>query len=64
VKTGNEIGAGTDSNVYLSIHGEKGDNPRVPLVTSKSGKNIFEKDGLDKFDLELKDVGKVRHTKA
>jgi hypothetical protein len=60
VKTADEMGAGTDSNVYLSIHGEKGDNPKVPLLTSKGGKNKFEKNSLDKFDLELKDIGKVK----
>ncbi len=60
VRTADELGAGTDANVYLSIHGEKGEQSRIVLQTNKSGKNKFEKGSVDNFDLELQDVGKVR----
>ncbi len=59
MKTADELGAGTDSNVYLTIIAEKGEHSKVPLNNSKSGKNKFEKGSLDKFDLDLKDSGKV-----
>ncbi len=62
IKTGDDIGSGTDSNVFLSIFGDKGDLQKVHLHTAKNNKNKFEKGGLDKFDLELKDVGKVHLT--
>jgi hypothetical protein len=57
VKTADETGAGTDSNVYLSIHGEKGEANRLQLYHSKG--KLFENGSLDKFELETKDVDKV-----
>ncbi len=57
VKTADEMGAGTDSNVYLSIYGEKSEAKKLQL--SRSIGKLFEKGSLDKFDLDLKELGKV-----
>jgi hypothetical protein len=59
VKTANEMSAGTDSNVFISLFGEKGELPNLQLKNSNK-KNAFEQDGLDIFTLEkLADIGKV-----
>jgi hypothetical protein len=59
VKTASDMNSGTDSNVFLSIYGDKGEELRAPLKNPRSGKNPFEKGNFDKFDLNLSDVGKV-----
>ena len=43
VYTGEKLGAGTNSNVYLCIEGERGDTGRRPLKHSRTY-------GLDKFE--------------
>jgi hypothetical protein len=58
VKTADEMGAGTDSNVYLSIHGDKSEAKKLQLSNSRG--KLFEQGSLDKIDLELKDIGKVK----
>jgi hypothetical protein len=54
------MSAGTDSNVLISLHGDKGEELKVPLKTSRVKKNMFEKGKIDKFDLNLKDVGTIK----
>ena len=42
VYTGSKFGSGTDANVHIEIHGERGDTgPRKLLVSKKDG-NKFE----------------------
>ncbi len=60
VKTADEMSAGTDSNVYLSIHGDKAEEIKVSLKNARNKKNMFEKGKIDKFDLSLKDVGTIK----
>lgn len=47
VTTGNKSFAGTDANVYIQLHGRKGqETPRLPLDDEK---NNFEKGQIDVF---------------
>jgi hypothetical protein len=43
VNTGDEIGAGTDANVFITITGEKGDTGERQLKVSETNKNKFER---------------------
>jgi hypothetical protein len=42
VYTGSQSKAGTDADVYLSIHGNKGDTGLRRLMASKTNTNKFE----------------------
>ena len=46
-------GAGTDANVFIVFHGEKGDSPRVPLdvppLAIKKHHDLFERSAQDSF---------------
>lgn len=47
VTTGNKSFGGTDANVYIQLHGRKGqETPRLPLDDEK---NNFEKGQIDVF---------------
>ena len=59
VKTADELSAGTDGEILLSIYGNQGEELKVPLNKSWNHKDLFEKNALDKFELELKDIGKI-----
>ena len=66
VKTMDEMGAGTDANVFVTLKGDSGELPTVELNkanTADQKSNIFEQDSLDKFILFLKDIGKVSSLK-
>ena len=43
INTGDEIGAGTDANVFITITGEKGDTGERQLKESETNKNKFER---------------------
>ena len=59
MKTADELSAGTDGEILLNIHGDKGEELSVRLNKSVNHKDPFEKNALDKFELDLKDVGKI-----
>jgi hypothetical protein len=59
IKTSNEMGAGTNSHVLVSIHGDKGSVSSGPLRYDSSKREAFTKGSLDKFELELNNVGQV-----
>ncbi|CAF0768261.1 unnamed protein product, partial [Didymodactylos carnosus] len=63
IKTGDKTQAGTDADVYLKIFGTKGDSDVVQLKNSETNKNKFERNKIDKFILELSDLGKIRAIK-
>jgi hypothetical protein len=63
IKTGDKRGAGTDSNCYLHIMGEKGDSGRLKLDKSKGHGNKFERARTDEFELKSLDVGKLTKIK-
>lgn len=56
VRTGDKRGAGTDANVYVILHGEKGDTGKRPLESSG---NNFERGKIDVFGIETLDVGEL-----
>ncbi len=53
------MGAGTDSRVLLSIHGDRGNVSSGPLRYDSSKRDAFAKGALDKFELELNNVGQI-----
>ena len=60
VKTADDTGAGTDSSVFLTIKGDSGELSSIELKNfSVEKKNLFEQDGLDRFIVYLKEIGKV-----
>ena len=57
VKTADKFAAGTDANVSVILYGKTGDSGKQALVGS--GKNLFERNEVSAFDLELADLGKL-----
>ncbi|XP_016404113.1 lipoxygenase homology domain-containing protein 1-like [Sinocyclocheilus rhinocerous] len=55
VITGDEKGAGTDANVFITIFGSNGDSGQRQLT--KKFQNLFERGQTNRFILELLDVG-------
>ncbi len=53
-------GAGTDANVYIQLYGDKNDSGKIPLETSKSNPNKFERGQTDVFEVKEADVGDIR----
>lgn len=49
VKTSDVSKAGTDSNIYLTIYGDKGNTGKINLGTYAQGDNNFEKNDKDCF---------------
>ncbi len=59
IKTGDQSGAGTDSNIFLVLYGEYGETSEVRLNGHISG-NAFERNKTDKFKIDMnEDVGRV-----
>ena len=56
-KTADKFAAGTDANVSVTLYGGTGDSGKQAL--KGSGKNLFERNELSSFDLELADLGKL-----
>ena len=61
MKTADESGAGTDSNVFLTLKGSSGELANVELKNHLlyKTKKLFEQNQTDKFVLYSKDIGKV-----
>ncbi|KAL0965208.1 hypothetical protein UPYG_G00278200 [Umbra pygmaea] len=57
VITGDEKGAGTDANVFITIYGSNGDSGRRPL--RQKFRNLFERGQTDRFLLEMLDMGEL-----
>ena len=51
--------AGTDANVYLQLFGPEFETGKIPLMSSKTHKNMFEKGHTDYFELRAIDVGEL-----
>ncbi|CAK8676643.1 unnamed protein product [Clavelina lepadiformis] len=56
VTTGDKLNAGTDANVILQIYGEDGKSEVMPL---RNQTDNFERNAVDKFKIEAKDVGPI-----
>jgi len=61
VKTGDIVRAGTNSNVYLQLYGTDGETSQIALrsPTGSTHKNKFERGNIDKFILEVGEIGKL-----
>ncbi|XP_063722696.1 lipoxygenase homology domain-containing protein 1-like isoform X2 [Symsagittifera roscoffensis] len=59
VFTGNEKGAGTDANVFITIYGQHGDSGKHKLSKSDTHVNKFEKGKLDTFHIQVLDLGSL-----
>ncbi|KAI4820693.1 hypothetical protein KUCAC02_028664 [Chaenocephalus aceratus] len=62
VITGDVKGAGTDSNVFISIYGVNGDSGKRHL--QKKFRNLFEREQTDRFVLEMLDLGELLRVKV
>lgn len=58
VITGDEKGAGTDANVFITIYGSNGDSGRRQL--RQKFRNLFERGRTDRFLLEMLDMGELQ----
>eukprot|EP00741_Cyanophora_paradoxa_P008097 tig00001229_g7835.t1 len=60
--TGDKLGAGTSANVFLSVNGSNGILKKVPLeseVTGKEREDLFDRAGVDSFDIVSGDLGDI-----
>ncbi|XP_059165225.1 lipoxygenase homology domain-containing protein 1-like [Physella acuta] len=57
VKTGDKLGAGTGSNVFISLFGSRGTTGRIPLAHQH--KNSFQRGVQDEFNVSYFNVGRV-----
>eukprot|EP00049_Salpingoeca_infusionum_P008102 m.131391 g.131391 ORF g.131391 m.131391 type:complete len:2461 (+) comp13915_c0_seq1:231-7613(+) len=57
VFTGDVFGAGTDANVFINLHGSKGDSGERHLTTSSTNMNKFERRCVDVFEVEAVSLG-------
>ena len=57
VKTADKFAAGTDANIFVTLYGNTGDSGKQALVGS--GKNLFERNEMSSFALEMADLGKI-----
>ncbi|CAF4073398.1 unnamed protein product, partial [Rotaria sordida] len=64
VITSNEFGSGTNANVYIIIFGKHNDTGKVPLMTSKTHNDPFERDHTDEFEIEAMDIGEPEKIKV
>ncbi|KAI3361755.1 hypothetical protein L3Q82_002099 [Scortum barcoo] len=58
VITGDEKGAGTDANVFITIYGSNGDSGKRQL--RQKFRNLFEREQTDRFLLEMLDMGELQ----
>ena len=58
VKTGTRTNAGTDSNIYFTLYGNKGKTNEFRTNSYISG-NAHEKGNVENFSLGLPDIGKI-----
>lgn len=60
--TGDVKGAGTDSDVFVTIYGVNGDSGKRQL--KQKFRNLFERGRTDRFVLELLDLGDLMRVKV
>uniref|UniRef100_A0A8C9YR90 Lipoxygenase homology PLAT domains 1 n=1 Tax=Sander lucioperca TaxID=283035 RepID=A0A8C9YR90_SANLU len=62
VITGDEKGAGTDANVFITIYGSNGDSGSRQL--RQKFRNLFERGRTDRFLLEMLDMGELQKVRV
>ncbi|PIK43821.1 putative tetratricopeptide repeat protein 25 isoform X2 [Apostichopus japonicus] len=64
VKTSDEQGSGTNSEVFIILFGENGDSGKLLLTTPVNEGDIFESGNIDRFILkDVKNVGEIKKIK-
>jgi hypothetical protein len=60
IVTSSEKDSGTDSGVFMTIYGDKGQTKTFQLITTKQDSELlFKPGGANQFEFELDDVGIV-----
>ncbi len=60
VYTGKQRGAGTDSQVYITLFGKDGkQTEKIHLLNPVNNKNPFERDQIDKFRVHANRIGEL-----
>lgn len=59
VYTGGKLGGGTDANVYIQIFGESAGHDSGLQPLRKDGRNLFERNKCDEFQIESYDLGAI-----
>ncbi|KAK7506931.1 hypothetical protein BaRGS_00001782 [Batillaria attramentaria] len=59
VETGQKRLAGTDANVYITVHGTEGSSTKIHL-NAKNRKDCFQKGMVNKFRIRVHDIGEIR----
>uniref|UniRef100_A0A3B3ZLB7 PLAT domain-containing protein n=1 Tax=Periophthalmus magnuspinnatus TaxID=409849 RepID=A0A3B3ZLB7_9GOBI len=62
VITGEEKGAGTDANVFITIYGSNGDSGKRQL--RQKFRNLFERGQTDRFLVEMLDMGELQKVRV
>ncbi|KAM9307093.1 lipoxygenase homology domain-containing protein 1 [Pholidichthys leucotaenia] len=62
VITGDEKGAGTDANVFITVYGTNGDSGCRQL--RQKFRNLFEREQTDRFILEMLDMGELQKVRV
>uniref|UniRef100_A0A1A8N5Q6 Lipoxygenase homology domains 1a n=1 Tax=Nothobranchius pienaari TaxID=704102 RepID=A0A1A8N5Q6_9TELE len=62
VITGDEKGAGTDANVFITIYGSNGDSGHRQL--RQRFRNLFEREQTDRFLMEMLDMGELQRVQV
>uniref|UniRef100_A0A3B4VR63 Lipoxygenase homology PLAT domains 1 n=1 Tax=Seriola dumerili TaxID=41447 RepID=A0A3B4VR63_SERDU len=62
VITGDEKGAGTDANVFITVYGSNGDSGSRQL--RQKFRNLFEREQTDRFLLEMLDMGELQKVRV
>ncbi|CAF0989858.1 unnamed protein product [Brachionus calyciflorus] len=60
VKTCDDLSAGTDAKVMLDIYGSSGELLDVQLKNPSNNEDPFERNAINKFELNLKNIGKIQ----
>ncbi|CAF3698383.1 unnamed protein product [Rotaria sp. Silwood1] len=64
VYTSKISGSGTDTNVFLTMYGDKDDTNEQELKYSQTNKNKFERKQIDRFIIESHDLGNIYKIKV
>ena len=59
IKTGDKTFAGTDTDIFIVLYGEKGISTELKLNDYVLTENPFERNSLEEFSVEIDDIGQI-----
>ncbi len=59
VFTGDVLRGGTNANVFLTLFGDLGDTGEKKLIDSKTHRDKFERNQMDRFIIQAADLGRI-----